>query len=62
MLVAPLSPVIRYDKASKIAHYARDNGLMLKAVALKLGFISDAEFDRVVDPAKMIKPYIADDK
>ncbi len=62
MLVTALSPVIGYDKASKIAHYAMDNDLTLKAAALKLGFVSEAEFDRVVDPAKMVKPYVAADK
>jgi fumarate hydratase class II len=60
MLVTALSPVIGYDKASKIAHYAMDNDLTLKAAALKLGFVSEEEFDRVVDPAKMVKPYVAD--
>ena len=59
MLVTALSPVIGYDKASKIAHYALDNDLTLKAAALKLGFVSEDEFDRVVDPAKMVKPYVA---
>ena len=59
MLVTALSPVIGYDKASKIAHYAMDNDLTLKAAALKLGFVSEAEFDRVVDPAKMVHPYVA---
>ena len=53
MLVTALSPVIGYDKASKIAHYAMDNDLTLKAAALKLGFATEAEFDRVVDPKKM---------
>src|SRR6202166_4703496 len=59
MLVTALSPVIGYDKASKIAHYALDNDLTLKAAALKLGFVTEAEFDRVVDPKKMVKPYVA---
>jgi fumarate hydratase class II len=59
MLVTALSPVIGYDKASKIAHYAMDNDLTLKAAALKLGFVTEDEFDRVVDPAKMVKPYVA---
>ena len=61
MLVTALSPVIGYDKASKIAHYAMDNDLTLKAAALKLGFVTEEEFDRVVDPAKMVKPYVATD-
>ncbi len=59
MLVAALSPVIGYDKASRIAHYALDNDLTLKAAALKLGYVSEADFDRVIDPAKMVKPYVA---
>jgi fumarate hydratase class II len=59
MLVTALSPVIGYDKASKIAHYAMDNDLTLKAAALKLGFVTEAEFDRVVDPKKMVRPYVA---
>src|SRR6516225_4256215 len=59
MLVTALSPVIGYDKASKIAHYAMDNDLTLKEAALKLGFVSEDEFNRVVDPAKMVKPYVA---
>lgn len=59
MLVTALSPVIGYDKASQIAHYAMDHDLTLKAAALKLGFVSEAEFDRVVDPAKMVAPRVA---
>jgi fumarate hydratase, class II len=59
MLVTALSPVIGYDKASQIAHYANDNDLTLKAAALKLGFVTEAEFDRVVDPKKMVRPYVA---
>jgi fumarate hydratase class II len=59
MLVTALSPVIGYDKASKIAHYALDNDLTLKDAALKLGFVTEDDFDRVVDPAKMVHPYVA---
>jgi fumarate hydratase class II len=59
MLVTALSPVIGYDKACKIAHYAMDNDLTLKAAALKLGFVTEAEFNRVVDPKKMVRPYVA---
>jgi fumarate hydratase, class II len=59
MLVTALAPVIGYDKASKIAHYALDHDLTLKAAALKLGFVDEAEFDRVVDPVKMVRPYVA---
>ena len=59
MLVTALSPIVGYDKASEIAHYALDNDLTLKAAALKLGYVTEAEFDRVVDPAQMVKPYVA---
>ena len=59
MLVTALSPVIGYDKASKVAHYALDHDLTLKEAALKLGAVSTTEFDRIVDPRKMTKPYVA---
>jgi fumarate hydratase class II len=59
MLVTALSPVIGYDQASKVAHYALDHDLTLKEAALKLGAVSPAEFDRIVDPRKMVKPYVA---
>jgi fumarate hydratase class II len=59
MLVTALAPVIGYDKASRIAHYAMDNDLTLKQAALKLRFVTEDEFDRVVDPAKMVHPYVA---
>ena len=59
MLVTALAPVIGYDKASKIAHHAMDHDLTLKAAALDLGFVTAAEFDRIVDPAKMVRPYVA---
>ena len=59
MLVTALAPVIGYDKASKIAHHAMDRDLTLKGAALQLGFVTEAEFDRVVDPAKMVKPHVA---
>jgi len=60
MLVTALSPIIGYDKASHIAHYAMDNDLSLKEAALKLGFVTEELFDRVVDPAKMVRPYVAE--
>ena len=59
MLVTALAPVIGYDKASKIAHHAMDNDLTLKAAALQLGFVTEADFDRIVDPKKMVNPYVA---
>jgi fumarate hydratase class II len=62
MLVTALAPVIGYDKASKIAHHAMEHDLTLKAAALALGFVTETEFDRVVDPAKMVRPYVAADR
>ena len=59
MLVTALAPVIGYDKASRIAHHAMDGNLTLKEAALGLGYVTDAEFDRIVDPAKMVRPYVA---
>ncbi|MEA2923902.1 MAG: fumarate hydratase, class [Alphaproteobacteria bacterium] len=59
MLVTALAPVIGYDKASKIAHHAMDKDLTLKEAALGLGFVSESDFDRIVDPMKMVKPYVA---
>jgi len=59
MLVTALAPVIGYDKASQIAHHALDHDLTLKQAALQLGFVSEEEFDRVVDPTKMVHPYVA---
>ena len=54
MLVTALSPVIGYDKASQTAHYALDHNLTLREAALKLGMVSAEEFDRIVDPKKMV--------
>jgi fumarate hydratase, class II len=59
MLVTALAPVIGYDKASRIALHAMDNDTTLKAAALDLGFVTEAEFDRIVDPRKMVRPYVA---
>jgi fumarate hydratase, class II len=59
MLVTALAPVIGYDKASRIAHHALEQDLTLKEAALQLGYVDESTFDRVVDPAKMVKPYVA---
>jgi fumarate hydratase, class II len=59
MLVTALSPGIGYDKASQTAHYALDHDLTLKEAALELKMVSAEEFDRIVDPKKMVKPYVA---
>ncbi|MFL6498167.1 MAG: class II fumarate hydratase [Nitrososphaera sp.] len=54
MLVTALSPVIGYDKASRIAHYALDDNLSLREAALKLGYVNSEDFDRIVDPKNMV--------
>jgi fumarate hydratase class II len=54
MLVTALSPVIGYDKASAIAHAANDKGSTLREAALASGDIGAADFDRVVDPKRMV--------
>lgn len=56
MLVTALNPVIGYDNASKIAKQAFKDGSTLKEAALKLGLLSAEEFDKVVDPTKMVHP------
>ena len=56
MLVTALSPVIGYDRASQIAHYAADKNLTLKQAALKLGLVAETQFDKIVDPRKMLHP------
>jgi len=59
MLVTALVPVIGYDKAAAIAHHAMEHDQTLKEAALELGFVDEQTFDRVVDPKKMVKPYVA---
>jgi len=59
MLVTALSPVIGYDKAAQLAHFAMDNNLTLKQAAMQLGVVSEADFDRIVDPKKMTQPYVS---
>lgn len=59
MLVTALAPVISYQKAAEVAHHALHHDLTLKEAALQLGYVSEEEFDRIVDPAKMVNPYVA---
>lgn len=54
MLVTALSPVIGYDKASKIAHTAQGDESTLREAAIKTGLIDPKQFDEVVDPKKMV--------
>jgi fumarate hydratase class II len=57
MLVTALSPVIGYDKASKIAHKAMEEDTTLKQAALSTGWIDEKTFDQVVEPLKMVFPH-----
>jgi fumarate hydratase class II len=56
MLVTALSPKIGYDKAAEIAHKAHHENLSLRDAALKLGYLSEKEFDEIVRPEKMTHP------
>ncbi|WP_306144442.1 class II fumarate hydratase [Roseibium sp. MMSF_3412] len=56
MLVTALAPAIGYDKATQIAKTAHKNGTSLREEALKLGYVTEDEFDRLVRPEKMIGP------
>src|ERR1700710_948680 len=56
MLVTALAPRIGYDNAAKVAKSAHARGTTLKEEALRLGFVTSAEFDRLVQPEKMTRP------
>jgi fumarate hydratase class II len=56
MLVTALAPKIGYDNAAKVAKTAHANGTTLKEEALRLGFVTESEFDRLVRPDKMTHP------
>ena len=57
MLVTALSPKVGYDNAARIAKKAHKNGTTLKEEAIKTGLISETEYDKIVNPKRMIKPY-----
>lgn len=54
MLVTALNPHIGYENAAKIAKLAHKEGTTLKEAALKLGLVSEEDFDAWVDPSKMV--------
>ena len=56
MLVTALSPKIGYDNAAKIAKRAHKNGTTLKEESIKSGLLTEKEFNKIVNPKKMIKP------
>ncbi|MBS0647662.1 MAG: class II fumarate hydratase [Verrucomicrobia bacterium] len=54
MLATALNPVIGYDKAAKIVQKAYQEGLTLRQAALALGFLTEKQFDEIVNPRKMV--------
>ena len=56
MLVTALAPKIGYDNAATIAKTAHKNGTTLREEAVRLGHITEAEFDEIVRPEKMVHP------
>ncbi len=56
MLVTALAPAIGYDRAAEIAKRAHANGTTLREEAIRLGYVTAAEFDRMVQPGKMVGP------
>ncbi len=56
MLVTALSPKIGYDKAASIAKAAHKKGTTLKEEVLRLGLLSEKEYNKIMDPMKMTKP------
>jgi fumarate hydratase class II len=56
MLVTALAPNIGYDNAAKIAKIALKNGTTLKYETLKTGLIKEKDYEKIVDPKKMIYP------
>ena len=56
MLVTALAPEIGYDKAAEVAKSAHKRGTTLREEAVRLGFVSESEFDRIVRPQLMLGP------
>ena len=56
MLVTALAPHIGYDNAAKIAKTALKNGTTLRAEVIKTGLLNEKDYNRIVDPRKMISP------
>jgi fumarate hydratase class II len=56
MLVTALAPKIGYDNATLVAKSAHKNGTTLKEEALKLGFVDEQSFDKIVKPENMVGP------
>jgi fumarate hydratase, class II len=62
ILATVLNPLIGYDKATEVVKRAAKEKKTIKQIVVEMGYLSDAEADRVLDPAKMTKPgFIAKD-
>lgn len=59
MLATALNPIIGYDKAAKVVQKAHKENITLKEAALALGFLTEQEFDKAIDPKKMVNEPIA---
>ena len=57
MLVTALTPAIGYDKAARVAHKALEEDLTLKEACLSLGYLTEKEFDEIIQPQKMARPH-----
>jgi fumarate hydratase class II len=56
MLVTALAPKIGYDKSAKVAKAAHANGTTLREEAVRLGYLTGEEFDRLMQPERMTRP------
>ena len=56
MLITALAPHIGYDNAAKIAKNALNNGTTLKKEAISSGLVTEKEFNKIVNPTKMVGP------
>ena len=59
MLVTALNPHIGYDNAAQVAKKAHSEGKTLRQAALELELLTEAEFDQIVDPGKMLGPNVS---
>ena len=55
MLVTALNPKLGYDKSAEIAKKAFKDDITLKQSAIELGYLSEDEFDLIIDPKRMTK-------
>ena len=56
MLVTALAPEIGYKKATEIAQLAHKENINLREATIKLGYVNEADFDKLVDPSAMTSP------